>query len=76
MKKNMIDSIGDKLTYLNGGFYSNKLDKRIMVPKSFPGIGWTLNFGNPKAVRLFILMMVVIFGILVAFSVIFGVQSH
>ena len=76
MKKNIVDSIGDQLTYLNGGFYSNKKDTRIMVPKSFPGIGWTLNFGNPKAVRLFILMMVVIFGIIVAFSVIFGVQPH
>lgn len=39
MAKNIIDSISDKLTYWNGGFYSDKNDPRIMVPKSKPGIG-------------------------------------
>jgi uncharacterized membrane protein len=55
MKKNIIDSIGDKLTYWNGVFYSNKNDSRILVPKENPGMGWNLNFGNPKAVRIFFL---------------------
>ena len=76
MKKNMIDSISDKLTYWNGGFYSNDKDSRILVPKSKPGIGWTLNFGNPKAIRLFIFVMVLIVGMIIACSLIFGVQLH
>jgi len=76
MKKNMIDSISDKLTYWNGGFYSNDKDSRILVPKSAPGIGWTLNFGNPKAVRLFIIILVLMVGMVIAFSLIFSVQSH
>jgi uncharacterized membrane protein len=76
MKKNRIDLISDKLNYLNGGFYSNKNDSRILVPKSYPGIGWTLNFGNPKAVRLFLVVLILIIGIITVFSLIFGVQSH
>lgn len=29
-----------------GLFYFNRSDKRILVPKRTPGMGWTLNFGN------------------------------
>lgn len=76
MKKNMIDSISDILTYWNGGFYSNEKDSRILVPKSNPGIGWTLNFGNPKAVRLFVIVLVLIIGMIISFSMLFGIQSH
>jgi uncharacterized membrane protein len=76
MKKSMIDSISDKLTYWNGGFYSNDKDSRILVPKSRPGMGWTLNFGNPKAVRLFMTILILIVVMIIAFSLIFGVQSH
>jgi uncharacterized membrane protein len=60
MKKNWIDFISDKLTYWNGGLYSNKRDPNILVPKASPGIGWTINFGNPKAVKLLIVMTVTI----------------
>lgn len=72
----MIDSISDKLTFWNGGFYSNNKDSRILVPKSAPGIGWTLNFGNPKAVWLFVIILVLVVGMIIAFSLIFGVQTH
>lgn len=30
-----------------GLFYVNASDKRLFVPKRTPGMGWTLNFGNP-----------------------------
>ncbi len=76
MKKNRIDWISDKLNYWNGGFYSNKKDSRILVPKSYPGIGWTLNWGNSKAIRLFIIVLILTIGIITVFSLIFGVQSH
>jgi len=29
-----------------GVFYVNKKDPRIIVPKLYPLLGWTLNFGN------------------------------
>jgi uncharacterized membrane protein len=76
MKKSIIDSIGEKLTYWNGGTYSNKNDSRILVPKANPGMGWRINLGNPKAVLLFIITMVAIVGVLIVFSLLFGVQPH
>ncbi|RKY78341.1 hypothetical protein DRQ07_07700 [candidate division KSB1 bacterium] len=35
-------------------FYFDPKDNRMFVPKRF-GIGWTVNFGNPRAVLLFVL---------------------
>jgi uncharacterized membrane protein len=60
MKKNWIDFISNKLTYWNGGIYSNKRDPNILIPKASPGIGWTINFGNPKAVKLLIVTTLII----------------
>ena len=76
MKKNIVESIGDKLTYWNGGFHSKKNDPGILVPKSSPGIGWTINFGNPKAVKLLILTILLIVGVIVAYALIFGLHVH
>jgi len=59
MKKNWIDFISDKLTYWNGETYSNKNDPNFLVPKASPDNGYRLNFGNPKAVISFILMIIV-----------------
>lgn len=64
-----MDSISDLLNYVNGGFYSNKSDERFFVPKEYPGIGWILNFGNPKAVRSFILSIIIVLGLFIAFIV-------
>ena len=72
MKKSKIDSISDKLTELNGGFYSNENDSRIFVPKSNPALGWTLNFGNRKAVRLFMTVLILIVVGLLLFVWFFG----
>jgi uncharacterized membrane protein len=38
--------------YWRGGlFYINREDHALMVPRRF-GLGWTLNFGNPRAAML------------------------
>jgi len=70
MEKNWINFISDKLTYWNGGTYSNKNDPSFMVPKASPGNGWRLNYGNPKAVLSFILMIIVM-AILIIGSIVF-----
>lgn len=31
------------------GVYFSKRDSRVWVPKRRPGLGWTLNLGNPRA---------------------------
>ena len=71
MKKNLIDLISDKLTYWNGGTYSNKNDPSFLVPKASPGNGYRLNFGNPKAVLSFALMIVVMVILFIGFFLIF-----
>ncbi len=38
--------------------YANPKDKRILVPKKL-GIGWTFNFGNPVAVLLVTILIVI-----------------
>ena len=38
--------------YWRGGmFYVNRDDHALMVPRRF-GVGWTLNFGNPRVAML------------------------
>lgn len=42
----------DDDTYWRGGlFYINRDDHALLVPRRF-GVGWTLNFGNPRAAML------------------------
>jgi uncharacterized membrane protein len=38
--------IQDPTNYRFGIFYFNRKDKRVIVPKRFAVMGWTLNFGN------------------------------
>ena len=32
-----------------GLIYFNRKDPRLLVPKLYPSLGWTLNFANPNA---------------------------
>ena len=41
-----------------GGVYRSRADSRMIVPKR-RGIGVTINFGNPKAVLLFIALLAI-----------------
>jgi uncharacterized membrane protein len=43
-------------TWKWGLFYFNKEDKRIFPPKRY-GIGWTVNFANPKSILALIIML-------------------
>lgn len=40
--------------------YYNPEDKRLLPPKKHPGMGWTVNFGNPYSVLLLISFLTVI----------------
>jgi len=44
-RKNFDDMSKDPNNW-KGVFYVNKKDPRIIVPKLYPLLGWTLNFGN------------------------------
>lgn len=41
-----------------GPIYFCKEDSRVFVAKKYPGIGWTLNFGNPIAFLIFVVIIV------------------
>lgn len=40
-----------------GCLYFNPDDHRIFPPKRIPGMGWTVNFANPKSVVAFLIML-------------------
>jgi len=41
----------DDKNWRGGLFYINREDHALLVPRRF-GLGWTLNFGNPRAAML------------------------
>jgi len=43
-----------------GVFYFNKEDNRIFPPKRISGMGWTINFANPKSVLALVIMFMAI----------------
>jgi uncharacterized membrane protein len=43
-----------------GVFYFNPKDKRLLPPKRFPLMGWTVNFANPYSIALIILIIAAI----------------
>ncbi len=47
-----------------GIFYHNKMDKRIIVPKHNPALGWTLNFAHPLSYVVLILFLAMIVALL------------
>jgi uncharacterized membrane protein len=42
-----------------GLFYFNRKDFRIMVPKLYPVMGWTLNFASPYAYIILIAIIAI-----------------
>ena len=48
----------DDRYWYGGFFYNNPDDPALFVPKRF-GLGWTLNFGHPRA-KLFLITMLVL----------------
>ena len=45
-----------------GPFYCNRKDPRLLVPKLYPSMGWTLNFASPYAFISFALILLIIIG--------------
>jgi len=43
-----------------GLFYYNKDDKRLLPPKRYKFMGWTVNFANPASVLILVLLLVAI----------------
>jgi uncharacterized membrane protein len=63
----LTDGLADNSRWVLGAFYVNRDDPSVFVEKRF-GIGYTINFGNPKAVALLVLFLVAV-GAFVAMGV-------
>lgn len=50
----------DSANWYLGIFYFNKKDKRIFPPKRIRGMGWTVNFANPKSILTMIVLVAVV----------------
>jgi uncharacterized membrane protein len=48
----------DPNNWIWGIFYYNKADRRIFPPKRMKWAGWTVNFGNPTSVLVFLAFIV------------------
>ena len=68
--RNFTDPIfrDDDRYWYGGVFYNNPDDPNILVPKRF-GLGWTINFGNPKG-RLFMIVMILLPMVIAVISII------
>jgi uncharacterized membrane protein len=59
--KQFLDTVSRDTSYWRGPFYFNRRDPRLMVPKLYPSLGWTLNFANPRSyIAILALILVII----------------
>jgi len=65
-EKTSLDAMSKNPDNWKGIFYVNKKDPRIIVPKYYSSMGWTLNFGNINAYLglLAIVIIIVVFQLL------------
>lgn len=47
--------------WYGGIFYYNPEDKRVIVPKRIPWLGWTLNFAKQSSIIIAALIVIIIF---------------
>ncbi len=59
-EKEILDAWSKDPGNWKGIFYFNRKDKRLIVPKLYPAMGWTLNFANPLTYICFICIILII----------------
>ncbi|MDA3943859.1 MAG: hypothetical protein PF694_10025 [Bacteroidetes bacterium] len=52
LEKEMLDAMRNNPDNWKGVFYYNCKDPRLLVPKYYAKLGWTLNFANPYSYTL------------------------
>ena len=61
LEKELLDTMSKNPNNWKGAFYFNRKDPRLMVPKFYPSMGWTLNFANPYTYLFVIAILIIIF---------------
>lgn len=62
LDQHILDSMSKDLGNWRGPFYCNRKDPRLIVPKSEPMLGWTLNFANSYTYLLVFTIVIIIIG--------------
>lgn len=62
LEKHVLDAMSKDPGNWRGFFYVNSKDPRIIVPKLFPVLGWTLNFGNIYGYVAIIAILAIVVG--------------
>jgi uncharacterized membrane protein len=61
----LTNGVADNRVWYLGAFYVNRDDPSIFVEKRF-GVGYTVNFGNPKAVALLVAFLAIVLTIVIS----------
>ena len=65
LDKEFIDNMSKDPGNWRGPFYYNHKDPRLMVPKLYSSMGWTLNFANPIAyLSVAAIIVIIVVGVL------------
>jgi uncharacterized membrane protein len=60
----LTDGLADNSRWVLGAFYVNRDDPSVFVEKRF-GLGYTINFGNPRAVALLVAFLAIVLFVVV-----------
>jgi len=58
--REILDAMSKNPNNWKGVFYFNHRDPRLVVPKRYPSLGWTLNFASTNAYLLMIAIVLII----------------
>jgi uncharacterized membrane protein len=56
----LLNSMSKNQGNWKGIFYFNRKDPRLIVPKLYPSLGWTLNFASPYTYLLVVAIVLII----------------
>jgi uncharacterized membrane protein len=63
LDEEILDSMSKNPNNWKGVFYFNHKDPRLMVPKLYPSMGWTLNFASIYTYLLIIAVVLIIIAV-------------
>jgi len=63
LDQEILDTMSKNPSNWKGVFYFNRKDPRLMVPKLYPSMGWTLNFASVYAYLLIIAVVLIIIAV-------------
>jgi uncharacterized membrane protein len=67
LDKEILDAMSKDPGNWKGPFYFNRKDYRILVPKYYSSMGWTLNFASPYSYLSLISIIIIIIGFIFIF---------